>query len=241
MRQGEEKLEYLQCAGLKIWQSSQLYTFTSDSVILANVILIRRNETAVEIGMGSGVISILASVKTNAKQIIGFEMQPQMAQLALRNISLNHLESKISVIEDRVQHFKQYIAQESIDVVFSNPPYMQETNTREKDVRYLSRHDDALKIDELCDCASKLLKFGGRFYVVYAASRVCELIVALSKVKLQPKQMFFTENGKHKIILVVIEAVKGGGYGVKVHPNLVTNDADGKYLEALHTRYFIKN
>jgi len=76
-----------------------------------------------------------------------------------------------------------------------------------------------------------MLKFGGRFYVVYDADRSCELISELMKNKLEPKRMFFTENGKGKTILVVIEAVKGGKHGVLVYPNLVTNDKSGEYLQ----------
>ena len=52
-----------------------------------------------------------------------------------------------------------------------------------------------------------------------------------------PKKMFFTENGKGKVVLVVIEAVKGGKWGVSVMPQLTTNDRDGKFLEELTTKY----
>ena len=45
--------------------------------------------------------------------------------------------------------------------------------------------------------------------------------------------MFFTENGRKKPILFVVEAVKGGKSGVKVLPNLVTNDSDGNYIQEI--------
>ena len=84
-----------------------------------------------------------------------------------------------------------------------------------------------------------MLKFGGRFFVVYSASRSAELIYTLMENNLEPKKMFFTENGKGKIVLVVIEAVKGGKHGVEVLPQLQTNDAKGDYLELLRTKYFV--
>ena len=70
-----ERLEDLQFEGLKIIQNSNLYAFTSDSVILANFLKIKPKETALEIGGGSGVISILATKKTRAKKIYAFELQ----------------------------------------------------------------------------------------------------------------------------------------------------------------------
>lgn len=232
------QIEDLQCGGLKIIQDKALYTFSSDSVILANFVKIKKNEKAVEIGAGSGVISILLSKKTECKTFKAFEAQNQMAALAQENVKLNKLEDKIEIVADRIQNFSTHFEKCSFDVVFSNPPYMKTTEEGDS-VRHLSRHDQLLKIDELCKVASKLLKNKGRFYCVYCAERSCELIFNLIANKLQPKTMFFTENGKGKVVLVVVEAVKGGAAGVKVLPNLVTNDEKGDYLEKLHTRNFI--
>ncbi len=233
------QIEDLQCGGLKIIQNKALYTFTSDSVILANFVKIKRGEQALEIGAGCGVISILLTAKTNAAKIVAFEMQQPMAELAQKNIKLNKLEEKIEIICDKAQNYKKYFKEGEFDVVFSNPPYMKSVDGEERTTRYLSRHDDCLKIGELCDTASRALKFGGRVYFVYGADRSCELISEMIKHKLEPKTMFYTENGKGKVVLVVIEAVKGGKSGVKVLPNLVTNDKNGDYYERLQTRNFM--
>ena len=73
-----ERVEDLQCGGLKIIQDKDLYTFSSDAVILANFVRLKSKETAVEIGGGSGVISILLSAKNNFKKIKVFEIQEKM-------------------------------------------------------------------------------------------------------------------------------------------------------------------
>lgn len=51
----DERLEDLQCKGLKIIQNKNYYTFTSDSVILANFIKLNNKDNCVEIGTGCGV------------------------------------------------------------------------------------------------------------------------------------------------------------------------------------------
>lgn len=233
-----ERIEDLECKGLKIIQNKSLYTFTSDSVILANFLKIKHNERAVEIGSGCGVISILASAKNKFQKIMAFEINKDLADLAKRNVELNNLQEKIGIIEDKVQNYNKYIKKGEIDVVFSNPPYMREIQNGQENTREFARHDNLLKIQDLCKVTNEMLKFGGRFYVVYSAERSVELIAELIKNNLQPKTMFFTENGKGRIVLVVIEAVKGGNPGVKVLPNLVTNEQDGKFLEKLQTRNF---
>ena len=236
----DERIEDLQCKNLRIIQNKNYYTFTSDSVILANFIKLKKNDVCAEIGTGCGVIPILLSVKTEFDKVYAFELQDEMARLAEKNVLFNDLEDKIVVVSDDVRNFKQHFNAESFDVVFSNPPYMRgDTARNASSIRDKARHDESLPIGDLCKTAYSMLKFGGRFFVVYSASRSAELIYTLMENNLEPKKMFFTENGKGKIVLVVIEAVKGGKHGVEVLPQLQTNDAKGDYLELLRTKYFV--
>ena len=234
----EERVEDLQCQGLKIIRNKNFYTFTSDSVILANFIKLKKTDQCVEIGCGSGVISILLSAKTNFDRITAFELQNEMAGLAEKNVYLNDLQNKIQIINDDVKNFNKYTQKGRVDVVFSNPPYMQSNaNGNQNSIRDKARHDRFLSIEDLCKTTSQMFRFGGKFYFVYTASRTAEFIHALISHDLQPKRMFFTENGKGKVVLVVIEGIKGGKYGIEILPNLITNDADGKYIETLQTKY----
>lgn len=229
-----ERLDDLQFEGLKLVQDKNLYAFTSDSVVLANFLKIKRNENAVEIGTGSGVISILATKKTNAKSITAFEIQTPLFKLAQKNLKLNQIKN-VELINDDVKNFKKYILEGSVDVVFANPPYKKDgaASRNENESKAIARHEKHLPLADLCKVTSQMLRFGGRAYFVYDADRSAEMIFELKKAKLEPKRMFFTENGKKNVILFVVEAVKGGKPGVKVLPNLTTNDASGEYIEAI--------
>ena len=126
-----ERLEDLQCGGLNIIQDKELYTFSSDSVVLANFVKTKAKDVAVEIGAGSGVVSILVQAKNKLGHIFSFEIQPCMAELCERNIALNNLQEKITLVGDDVKNFKKYIRPASVDVVFSNPPFFKETNFKQ--------------------------------------------------------------------------------------------------------------
>ena len=234
------RIEDLGCGGLKIIQDPYLYTFTSDSVILANFIKTHKNDKCLEIGMGSGVISILLSAKEKFKSVVGIEVQKEMALLAEENIKLNGLDDKISVLNIDARGYRKHFECGEFDVVFSNPPYMTVSENESKNIcRQIARHESSLPLEDLTKIISDALKFGGRAYIVYGASRSAGLISSLVKNNLQPKTMFFTENGKGRVVLVVIEAVKGGKEGVTVLPNLVTNDKNGDYYQKLNTRNFL--
>lgn len=231
-----ERLEDLQCNDLKIIQNKNLYTFTSDSVILANFVKTKSKDVGVEIGAGCGVISILVQAKNKIKQIYAFELQPEMQDLCKKNIEINDLTEKIKLICDDVKNFDKYISKESVDVVFSNPPYFKPTNFEQSKVKRIAKEETTLPIELLVNVANSMLKFGGSFYCCYTAERICELVSACQNKNLIIKELFFTENGKGDVKLAVIRAVKGGRNGVKVYKNLVTNDKDGKYLEILQTK-----
>ncbi|MBQ4535255.1 MAG: methyltransferase [Clostridia bacterium] len=232
-----ERIEELQCNGLKIIQDDTLYSFTSDSVILANFIKLKAKDVAVEIGAGSGVISILAQAKNSVKKIYAFEIQEKMQKICKKNLILNDLTQKIELVCDDVKNFRNHLGAE-VDVVFSNPPYFKETNFKQSEVKKIAKEEVCLTCEQLVQTASKMLKVGGTFYCCYSAERSCELICNCIKNSLMIKEMFFTENGKGEVKLIVIKAVKGGRYGVKVLPNLVTNEENGGYLEKLHTKNF---
>lgn len=236
-----ERLEDLQCNGLKIIQNKALYTFTSDSVVLANYVKTKPNMVAVEIGAGSGVISILVQAKNNLKKIYAFELQQEMVKLCQKNIKLNNLEDKICLFNENIKDFEKHLSKESVDVVFSNPPYFKQTNFEQDEVKRIAKEEICLSCKDLCEVTSKLLKNGGVFYCCYSAERSVELICTLQKANLMVKEMFFTENGKGKTKLILVKAVKGAKYGVKVLPNLVTNEESGDYLEILNTKNYLKN
>ena len=232
----DERIEDLQCQGLKIIQNKKLYTFTSDSVVLANYAKTKAKDIVVEIGAGSGVISILLQAKNKLNKIYAFEIQPQMQDLCEKNIKLNNLQDKIVLIRDDVNNFKQHIAPASVDTIVSNPPYFKKTDFKQDKVKQIAKEEVCLTAEQLVSVAGKMLKDGGAFWCCFPAERSCELISLCQNNALAVKEMFFTENGKGEVKLFVCKAVKNGKFGTKVLPNLITNETNGNYLEKLHTK-----
>lgn len=216
-----EKGERLEDLGdnLKIIQNKNLYTFTSDSVVLANFLKIKPKENAVEIGGGSGVISILATAKNKFKKIKIFEIQEKLQKNCEKNIKINNLSEKLELICDDIKNYRKYLEVGSQDVVFSNPPYFPVDDSLES-VRKNARQEVFLNLKDLIKVSSEMLKFGGRFYLIYPASRLCEFVYECEKNDIKIKKMFFTENCHGVVNLVVIEGRKNGSDGVQILPNV---------------------
>ncbi len=232
------RLDDLNLDNLKIYQYTNGYAFTSDSVLLANFVKTKKSDICVEIGAGSGIISILVNYKTKPKKIYAFEMQQKYCLLAKTNVDYNNM-NNIEIVESKIQNYKNFI-DFNVDVVFCNPPYYKNQTCKpsEDESIAMCKHESFLPLEELIYCVSKLLKFKGKFYIVYPANRVCELVYKLKQYGLEPKKMFFAQpNTKKEANTVYIECVKGGKEGVKVLPTLVTNNLDGDYVQTIQKLY----
>ncbi len=232
------RLDDLNLDGLKLYQYVDGYAFTSDSVILANFIKTTHKDVCVEIGSGSGIISVLVNYKCKPQKIVCFEMQEKYANLTKLNFEFNKM-NNVDIICDKVQNYKNHI-EKPVDVVFCNPPYYKNNVCKksEKEEIAIAKHEQYLTLEELIYCASKMLKFGGKFYFVYPAQRLDEIFVLLAKYNLTPKRMFFAQPTINKDAnTVYIECHKGGKCGVKILPTLVTNNLDGDYVITIQKLY----
>jgi len=89
-----EKIEDLQCNGLKIIQNKKWFCFGMDAVLLTNYCDIKNNSKIVDLGTGTGIIPILLSGKKNYAKAYAVEIQEEVAEMARRSVELNNLQDK---------------------------------------------------------------------------------------------------------------------------------------------------
>lgn len=238
--QENERLDDLQLDGLKIIQKVGGYGFTSDSVLLANFVKAKHTSKCVEIGTGSGIISILVNYKEKPSQIFAFELQKGQSELAQKNVELCKMDNTIKVINDKIQNWQNYIGAGEIDVVFANPPYFKYDKTvcGSVDEKIVSRFDKELCLNDLFCCAKKMLKFGGKMFFVYDSSRLGECFSAMAQNNLAPKRIYFVHPNQSKNSTVFLcEAVAGGKNGLTILPPLFTNNLNGDYVQTIQKLY----
>ena len=200
-------------------QKKKGLTFGTDAYLLASYIRPRSNSVAVELGAGTGIISLLCGAKNKFKKIYAVEIQEDFACLAERNAKYNRLDEKIEIICGNVTELSPKMTGGEVDAVFSNPPYMRTDSGKrnESDYKYIARHEVFGGIGEFCSAAYRVLKHGGKFYCVWRPDRLSDLIVALCENKLEPKTMTFVHSDtKSEPCIVLVSAIKGGASGMRV-------------------------
>ena len=213
---------------LKLIQYTDGLTFGTDALLLAGYIK-GKYERAMEIGSGSGIISMLVLTRDKAKHALAVEVQEKYAELTRKNAELNSLSDRLSVECADVRDLK--ISGE-FDLVFTNPPYMKTSSgfANEKDGKNIARHEIFGTIDELCQSASRTLKFGGTFIAVYRPDRLTDLICAMRMAKLEPKRVTFVHaRCDMKPSMVLVEAKMGGKSGAILTKPLIIYGEGNEY------------
>lgn len=228
----DERLDKIN-ENITLIQKKNGLTFGTDAFLLASFIKNTPSKKAVELGAGTGIISLLLATKGKLKKIYALEIQKDFAKLIERNIKINSLEDKISAINTDVTKIRPEELCGEVDVVFTNPPYMKTTSGKrnESDAKYIARHEVCGDINDFCAAGFRMLKHGGKFYAVWRPDRLCDLLYAMRANHLEPKVITFVHaDTESEPSIVLVSAIKGGASGATVTSPLFL------YADKKHTK-----
>lgn len=191
--------------------------FGTDALLLSRFVKGGCNKHCVDIGTGSGVISLLLLSENKASTVTGIEIQSKYVSLSTENAVSNGYGDRFTCVEGDVCSPKNLFPSEKADFVVSNPPFMKSNcgKLNDSESKTIARHEESMPADKLCAAASLYLKYGGKFYVVYRPERLCTLVTAMKNNALEPKRIEFVFSGNAASpSLVLIEAKKGASEGV---------------------------
>lgn len=218
---------------LKIYQDTDMFNFSLDSVLLPNFVTIRtRCENILDIGSGNAVIPLILSTKTKAN-IIGIEIQKESYELGIDTVNLNMLQDRIKLINDDINNFYKNCESDMFDVITCNPPYFKVyggSKLNNKNSKVLARHEKSLNLDDIFRISKKLLKNNGVISIVHRPDRLVEIIEVMKKNNIEPKRIRFVYPKRNKDSnMILVEGSKNGKPGIKVEYPLIVHNDDNTY------------
>lgn len=233
----EERIDDVQLQGLKIIQNPEWFCYGVDSILLSNYATeIRCGDKILDLGCGNGILELLFAAKSKAQKIIGVEVQEEVAELAKRNIALNHLEEKVEILHANVKALEQHFSQDTFDAIISNPPYMKADRgiMNENKQKRIARHEMEAGIEDFVRMSFFLLKDKKPLYMIYRTERLVDLIACFRKYKIEPKELCMIQSKIGQAPqLFLIKGIKNGGVELRMKEPLVVYEEDGAYTKEI--------
>jgi tRNA1Val (adenine37-N6)-methyltransferase len=217
---------------LRVVQPRSGYRFSIDAVLLAHLTGVRSKDVVLELGAGCGIVALMMAYRWDQVSIYTVEIQPELAELARRNIEANGMQARIRILTMDMQNLSRDSIPRRVDLVVTNPPYRPVGSGRRcADLqRALAREEIAVTLDQVLLTARRMLFKTGRLSVIYPAGRLVDLLARMRHFGLEPKNLRVIHSRPGSdAVLTLVEAGKGGQPGLCVSPPLHVYDARGGY------------
>lgn len=227
--------DLLEYRDYKIYQDTDMFCFSLDSILLANFVTINKNiKNIMDIGCGNAPIPLVLATKTNAN-ITGVEIQKDVFNLAVKSVKYNKCDNQITVINDDINSLYKKYESDSFDVITCNPPYFkvnEKTKQNISEYKKIARHELTLNLEDICKISRKLLKNNGVLALVHRPDRMIEIFDTMRKNNIEPKriQFIYPKYGED-CNLILVEGTKNGKSGIKILEPLIVHDKEGNYTD----------
>ena len=235
-----ERLDELHRNGYFIIQDPKRFCFGMDAVLLSGFAKAKKGERALDLGTGTGIIPILMEAKTEGEHFTALEIQPESADMARRSVLYTHLEEKIKIITGDIKDASSLFGASSFDIITTNPPYMigEHGLSSASEAKAIARHEVLCTLEDILRESAKLLRPGGRFYMVHRPFRLAEIMSRMVEYKIEPKRMQLVYPYVDKEPnMVLIEGLRGGKSRLTVEKPLIVYKEQGVYNDEIYDIY----
>ena len=233
----DERIDDLNFTGTKIIQSDNVFSFSTDAILLSKFAKIPQKGCIVDLCAGNGAVGLILTTRTKA-QIHLIELQEKLADMAQRSVILNKLEKQVITHQLDLKQALSVIPHDSVDAITCNPPYFTNKQTNKQNPNEhlaLARHEITTNLAEICQISNQLLKTKGHFNLVHRPERFLEIMTTLQTYNLIPKkiQFIYPKPGKDAN-LILIDAIKNGQpEGLKFLEPLYIYNENNQYTKEL--------
>lgn len=146
-----------------IEQSKDVFRVGTDGVLLGSLATINEVFNALEVGTGTGLISLMLAQRNLNAEFLGLDINEDAVNLTKLNFENSIFNSRL---KNKLQDFKTFETEEKFDLIVSNPPYFEESGSKKDKI---ARQTVELNFEQLISKSSKLLSEKGIFSVIIPA------------------------------------------------------------------------
>ena len=227
--------DYLLNKKVKIFQPQDGYRAAIDAVFVASLIdetIIKPNSTVLDVGSGTGAISLCLAHRLQNQNICitGIDIQPELVELSNMSAKANGFENFLNYEICDIRH-KTTLKAGSYDIVITNPPYSDHDMPSPKESKKLAHNHQEFDLTRWLTFSLKMLKPKGYIALINRTEALNEILSAMynkaGNIRILP--LYSKQNQPAKRVLIL--AQKGSRGLTSILPPLYTHNTDGNYSE----------
>ena len=188
-------------------------------------------------------------IRDNSPEAItAVEIQQEAVELLKNSIDLNlrngiEKANLIHPLHGDIREIRNLLPAGESDLVICNPPYKLGGSgiTNPDPSKLTARHESECTLDDICEAAKWLLRFGGRFVMCQRPERLTDVLSCMRSHDMEPKRLRFVQGHADKAPkLLLCEAKRGAKPGyMDVLPTLMIEDENGftKEMKQIYASY----
>ena len=170
---------YFQFKQFKIIQEKAAMKVNTDGVLLAAWTNLEGVKTALDIGAGTGLISLMLA-QVSDSIITGVEIEKNAAEEAVQNVQNSKWASRVSIINSSFQEFAN-VAESKFDLIITNPPFFTNSLKNAKPHLSMARHNHLLPFADIIAGAKQLLSETGKLSLILPFDQSIDFVGLASK------------------------------------------------------------
>jgi tRNA1Val (adenine37-N6)-methyltransferase len=157
----------------------------TDGILLGSWVNVDKATKILDIGTGTGVISIMCAQKNIEAEIVALEIDESAIMDAHQNIQNCTWKTRIQLIHESLQEFEKGNSR-FFDCIISNPPYFENSQKAAYDSRIKARHTDSLHYTDLLRFAKNWLADEGTLNLILPKEQGYQCVEASDAFNLKP-------------------------------------------------------
>lgn len=179
----------------------------TDSCLFGSLIASENKKNALDIGCGTGLLSLMLAQKNQEIQITALEIDQNAIFDATENIQESPFSNQITLHHQSVQDFAKK-SDDKFDLIICNPPFYQNNLKSDKIDKNIAHHAETLTFNELAECIDILLEKNGSAWILLPPFEMQQFIILLEERRLYVSKRFEVRHNENKPIFRIIVELK---------------------------------